>query len=388
MSNAQPAKVAAALARDVYALTKQPNKATALRTLNDLYRGNLTFADDNLLTAKTGGAPGFKVSTGFGFVLLGKSVALKGHAFIIFRGTQYLADWLTNGNIATSRSDSGFLVHDGFHSAFNTMKPRLKEFMQVLQQPKHGIHTIHCIGHSLGGALATLCARWVCNQKSTYLYTFGSPRVGLEAFANNLTDKLGSDRIFRVYHKTDPVPKLLPWPFAHVPSSGIDYYMFSPGSNFSVDYHLMPTYCASIGARTWDAIKGETEETKTDFGIARWLESKGNFPLSVTVIGWLEQALVFVLKKCLGAAHTALFGLVGGGITLIDKLAYILAKGINLAKNISRWVMLFLKRIMQVLGMKVISDKVELTQNFIRGIMLRLQRQVNIASQKALMIKI
>jgi hypothetical protein len=43
---------------------------------------------------------------------------------------------------------------------------------------------------------------------------------------------------------------------------------------------------------------------------------------------------------------------------------------------------------MQVLGMKVISDKVELTQNFIRGIMLRLQRQVNIASQKALMIKI
>jgi hypothetical protein len=52
MSNAQPAKVAAALARDVYALTKQPNKATAMRTLNDLYRGNLTFADDNLLTAK------------------------------------------------------------------------------------------------------------------------------------------------------------------------------------------------------------------------------------------------------------------------------------------------------------------------------------------------
>lgn len=81
MSTEQPAKIAAALARDVYALTKQPNKATALRTLNDLYRGNFAFADDNLLTAKTGGPPGFKVSTGFGFVLLGKSVALKGQAF-------------------------------------------------------------------------------------------------------------------------------------------------------------------------------------------------------------------------------------------------------------------------------------------------------------------
>ena len=385
MSNEQPAKVAAALARDVYALTKYKTQKLALSAINNLNKSNLAFADDNLLTATTGGPPGFKVSTGFGFVLLGKSKALKGHAFIIFRGTQYLADWLTNGNLTTSRSESGFLVHDGFHSAFNTMKPRIKDFMKVIQQPKNGIHTIHCIGHSLGGALATLCARWIGTQKSTYLYTFGSPRVGLEAFAKNTTDKLGSDKVFRVYHKTDPVPKLLPWPYAHVPASGIDYYMYSPGSHFSAAYHLMPTYCASIGARNWDVIKGETEETKTDFGIARWLESKGSYSLTVTVVGWLEQALVYVLKKCLGAAHTALAGIVGGGITLIDKLAYVLAKGINLAKNISRWVILFIKKIMQVLGMKYVADKIQLTQNFIRSILHRLQRAVTIASQQALM---
>lgn len=264
--------------------------------------------------------------------------------------------------------------------------------MRVIQQPKNGIHTVHCIGHSLGGALATLCARWVCNQESTYLYTFGSPRVGLQGFANDITGKLGSDRVFRVYHKTDPVPKLLPWPYTHVPASGVDYYMHSPGSNFSVAYHLMPTYCQSIGSRSWDVIKGEVEEIKTDFGIARWLESKGSYSLTVTVVGWLvgwlEQALVFVLKKCLGAAHTALVGLVGGGITLIDKLAYILAKGINLAKHISRWIILFIKKIMQVLGMKYVADKIELTQNFIRSILHRLQRAVTIASQKALMVQI
>jgi len=338
-----------------------------------------------LLTATTGGPPGFKVSTGFGFVLLGKSVESKGHAFIVFRGTQYLADWLTNGNLTTSRSESGFLVHDGFHSAFNSMKPRIKEFMKVIQQPKNGIHTIHCIGHSLGGALATLCARWVSKKKTTYLYTFGSPRVGLEAFAKNITEELSSDNIFRVYHKTDPVPKLLPWPYAHVPSSGIDYYMHSSGSNLSAAYHLMPTYCASIGSRSWDVIKGEVEDKKSDFGIARWLESKGSNSLSVTVVGWLEQALVFVLKKCLGVAHTALAGMVGGGITFIDKLAYILAKGINLAKHISRWVILFIKKIMQVLGMKYVADKIQLTQSFIRSILHRLQRSVNIATQQALM---
>ena len=373
------------LANNVYALTKYQTRKEALRELNLHFGDNFTFADDNLLTATTGGPPGFKVSTGFGFVLLGKSTALKGHAFIVFRGTQYLADWLTNGNFTTSRSEAGFLVHDGFHSAFNTMKPRINDFMKVLQQPRQGIHTVHCIGHSLGGALATLCARWIAKRKSTYLYTFGSPRVGLEAFAEDITGKLGSDKIFRVYHKTDPVPKLLPWPYAHTPASGIDYYMHSPGSHFSAAYHLMPTYCASIGARSWDVIKGETEDKKSDFGIARWLESKGSNSLSVTVIGWLEQALVFVLKKCLGAAHTALAGMIGGGITFIDKLSYILAKGINLVDSISRWVILFIKKIMQVLGLKVISDKLELTQNFIRSILHRLQRAVNTASQQALL---
>ena len=66
-------------------------------------------------------------------------------------------------------------------------------------------------------------------------------------------------------------------------------------------------------------------------------------------------------------------------------VAYILAKGINLAESISIWVILFIKKIMQVLGMKTVSDKLELTQNFIRSILHRLQRAVNIASQQALM---
>ncbi len=378
-------QLASALAEDVYALTKQSSKQEALALLNQNYRGSFTFADDNLLAAKTGGPPGFKISTGFGFVLLGKSTSLKGQAFIIFRGTQTLADWLTNGNIDTSRSDSGHLVHDGFHRAFNSMKPRINDFMKVIQQPRHGIHTIHCIGHSLGGALATLCANWLDTKKSTYLYTFGSPRVGLESFAENITGKLSSKRMHRVFHKTDPVPKFLPWPYAHVPSTGTDYYMSSPGTNFSAAYHLMPTYSHSIGKRSWDDIKGEVEDTKTDFGIARWLESKGSYSLTVSVAGWLEQSLVFVLKKCLGSAHTALLGAGVGVVTLIDQLSYILAKSINLADNISKWVLLYIQRIMQVLGMKRSANKLELTRSFIRSILDRLQREMTISTQKALM---
>lgn len=110
--------LAASLANNVYALTKELSKSSALRTLNLYYDSDFTFADDNLLTGTTGGPPGFKVSTGMGFVLLGKKGKLKGHAFIVFRGTQYLAEWLTNFNVSATRSESGHLVHDGFHQAF------------------------------------------------------------------------------------------------------------------------------------------------------------------------------------------------------------------------------------------------------------------------------
>lgn len=361
MSRRSP-QLTSTLAFDIYALTKAPSKDEAIRLLNRQYGGSLVFADSNLLTAKTGGL-GVKVSTGFGFVLLGKKEPYKGHAFIVFRGTQLLADWLTNLNVTTSRSDSGHLVHAGFHSSFNTMKPRINDFIKVVNQPRYNINTVHCIGHSLGGALATLCANWISTKKSTYLYTFGSPRVGFGDFAQHITKKLNSEHIFRVYNKTDPVPKLLPWPYVHVPSSGDDYYMYYPGG-LSIESHLKKAYIDNIGGRNWDKIKAEKEEVKTDFGIARWLESKGAPNFSVTTLKWLEQALMFVLKKCVGVAHTALLGLFGGGITIIDKLAYILAKGIDISNQISYWVLLFIKKIMQVLGLRPVSDAMQLTRDY------------------------
>lgn len=81
--------------------------------------------------------------------------------------------------------------------------------------------------------------------------------------------------MFRVYHRTDPVPKFLPWPYAHVPNVGIDYYLPSPETNFSATYHEMGKYIEAIKREgNWSQLKSFTEETKTEFGIARWLESK------------------------------------------------------------------------------------------------------------------
>ena len=64
-------------------------------------------------------------------------------------------------------------------------------------------------GHSLGGAVATLATAYI--RKAGYaadLYTYGSPRVGNDAFVAFVTDQPGAE--YRVTHTDDPVPRLPP----------------------------------------------------------------------------------------------------------------------------------------------------------------------------------
>src|SRR5690606_14137760 len=153
-----PSYQAARVEDDGYSLTLLPTMIDADSFLNGESGEGFNYQEQSLLKAKTGRPWFIKCRTAFGFTLLGQG-SLKGHAFFLFRGTQYLADWLTNLNISVSRSSSGQPVHDGFKSAFFTMEPKLKEFMAIVA--KNNISHIHCIGHSLGGALATLCGDWI-----------------------------------------------------------------------------------------------------------------------------------------------------------------------------------------------------------------------------------
>lgn len=145
----------ASLAQDIYALTQYNSLEESLIFLNNKYRDAFTFDTNNLLKGKTGGPGIIKCQTAFGFTLIGKG-RFEDHIFLLFRGTRYLADWLTNGNTTVSRSACGQPVHDGFNQSFISMRPQLTQFMNAL--PKGKVPSVHCIGHSLGGALATLCA--------------------------------------------------------------------------------------------------------------------------------------------------------------------------------------------------------------------------------------
>jgi triacylglycerol lipase len=373
----------ASLARSVYRLTELGSLSLAIEELNRTYTNQFSFSETNLLKGKTGGPGIIKCQTAFGFTLIGEG-ALDGHYFMLLRGTNYLADWLTNLNITVSRSTSGQPVHDGFNAAFKSMQPKLTEFMNAL--PKTKPVTIHCVGHSLGGALATVCAEWVVNSYGMhpYLYTFGSPRVGMVGFADTCTKRVGNSNIFRAYHKTDIVPFIPVWPFIHTPYRSQDYYIPSPGNYPSAEYHSMVHYIESVKGKSWQVLGGLKPEQKSDEGIANWL--KQNTPLSMTItnIEWLNHALIYVLKKCVQGAEWLISDAFTSSFTLMDKLAYILSKGVNLAETISSWVVYLIHKIMRILGYGRMVDAAEMTRDFIQTILVQLQQRLNQYAKAAL----
>ena len=378
--------VAADFANQVYSFVNSGSVSSAVDRIKSRYAAILDFQDFKDISAKTGGPGIFKSRTAFGFLALGKG-AYKGHAFIIIRGSHYTADWLTNINIGVSRSVSGQSVHNGFNTAFKSMQPQLTGFVNKLAQ--HGVHSIHCVGHSLGGGLANLCADYIATATSAkpYLYTFGAPRVGLQPFANSLSTALSPAKIFRVYHRTDIVPCIPFWPFTHAPSlmaSSYDYFQPSPGSFPSGEWHSIKKYVSTVGSHKWESLRGKKGEINDSTRVENWINSKSPIALSITNLGWLDKAINYVLGKVLKAAGSVLTIAAGASFTLMDRLAYMLEKGIVIAGKVSGMVLALIRRIMSMLGMNRTLQASDATTGFIRGIFLRLSQRVNDYARNAI----
>ena len=371
------------LAQDVYAFTKMSSYDMAMKFLKAEYGNNFTFCDQSVLKGKTGGPWMLKCRTAFGIVMIGKG-AYKGHAYIIFRGTQYLADWLTNLNILISRSHTAQPVHDGFNTAFKSMQPLLMPYISAFG--KENIHSVHCVGHSLGGALATLCGDWLKTnyKRATGIYTVGGPRVGLYDFSQSCSASVGKQNIFRLYHKTDIVPMIPPWPFVHTPLNGPDFYLPSPGIVPGAEYHDTQKYRESVQGRTWSSLANLREREKSDSQIEAWLKKSKPIAFGFEAMSWLNRAILYVLKKCMLGAAWLISKAAGTTLNLIDQLAIILKKGIDLSKSISGWVLMLIRKIMQLLGLGKVVELADLTRNFIRNIFTRLMQKANGVAKNAL----
>ena len=132
------------------------------------------------------------------------------------RGSSSLKDFLIDADFRKIKlpSDKGSngLVHSGFLSQYNSIKSRIFEIIS-----RTSVSKITFVGHSLGGAVASICALVVQNEfasKKIKCVTFGSPRVGNKEFADSF-NKVVQDSI-RVVNGQDIVPTRPYWGYEHV----------------------------------------------------------------------------------------------------------------------------------------------------------------------------
>ncbi len=123
--------------------------------------------------------------------------------FIVFRGTEPtkfsdIAADLNFFQLKDSKYKTG-KVHAGFKKALDLVWADIESYLSKNLSNKKVIVT----GHSLGAALATLCANRLSKDYNAdiTLYTFGSPRVGDKKWASNFTVSA-----FRFVNNNDIVP--------------------------------------------------------------------------------------------------------------------------------------------------------------------------------------
>lgn len=148
--------------------------------------------------------------------------------FIVFRGSDKKMDWDTNLEFSQQsfefqqtlqaqvvapkeqvypygdESKSGAKMHEGFVKSYLSVRDDVHSFIR-----NRTVSAITFTGHSLGGALSTLCAvdiQYNFPDIKIDTYTFGSPRVGNQGFADSFNRRVPNS--YRFVYGMDIVPAL------------------------------------------------------------------------------------------------------------------------------------------------------------------------------------
>ena len=128
--------------------------------------------------------------------------------YISFRGTQLTVDNLKSdlyeSLVAFPNVNMNLKVSYGFLKAWLSVRDYVSTLVNRIQPIR-----LYITGHSLGGALATLCAfdlKYYAPDIDPIVYTFASPRVGDIGFAQHYDEFI--NKSYRVQNKWDPIPRL------------------------------------------------------------------------------------------------------------------------------------------------------------------------------------
>ncbi|MGR2823002.1 lipase family protein [Vibrio vulnificus] len=340
-------------------------------------RQSISFSfEERAYTGHTGGFLGIigKSSTGFALIGEGKN-QYKDDLIIALRGTHSRGDMIADANIGLKGAPNGAVAHAGFVNLFNSIKPQVRTYLlQRNKLPK----TVHCVGHSLGGALASLFSSWLKTEFSlrTYLYTFGAPRVGLQGYADKHID-----RSYRCTHGADPVPMFPLWPFVH---SGSEYRLdASTGVVFST--HTMsengnPGYVNTASYENWDSL----QKISQNFFNKRVILDYNRRKEAAFNETWKDKILgaIITLLRDSGVASHLQFALMPT-LTVYDILARYLAKIANISKQKYEQTKGIIGHILVFSGRAAIEIN-ELSYHFIKWAFSLMKKKLMLAVQAAL----
>lgn len=304
------------------------------------------------------GVSGFGQRSNFGYCAFGKTRQRKDECLISVRGTSLFSDWLTDARLSGARGPNGYMVHKGFSNLNKVILPQVK---LALKNKKPT--AIHIVGHSLGGAVATLLADSLKYYTKLYLYTFGAPRAGSIEHATYLTHKLGAQNIYRVYHDTDPVPMVPIFPYGHCAAGEQGYLLKGTGMVISPGSHSMSLYKSNAKA-SWNAMQTIAHRRFSLETVDDVLQQASGIPggyLSSLLMRLIVKALSMIMQAAGMTAGLALLGTA----TIVDQIAYILVKGVGMVGATAEILRNLIHQIMRFVGLTV-SKSVSFTADFLR----------------------
>jgi len=371
------------IARGVYDLRTQ-SVGDALKT--GIGTDGLFAVDDGSAFKGTSGALMFRKLSTFGYIARGVG-PFNTEVLIATRGTATLADWVTDANIAIQVGPGGLPVHAGFHETWKSFAADLQAFFR-----DHNPSRVHCVGHSLGGALAALSADFVSARgiAAVELYTFGSPRVGDGLFARSLTRRISAESIHRVSHPSDPVPMIPLFPFWHLPfgGAGLAIARGNQGLVSAGAHSMASSYLAAVREHSWASLAAGQAKADDALRTQTWLEraaeGHGGFVMgSATLLSLIGKALAWLLARAgqlvMGGLGTALTA----GATVLDQIAWLLTRAAQLSKELAGHIKTLIGAIFRFLGRKL-GEAVDVTVAFMRWLLETLFSTLRAIGQRAL----
>jgi len=140
--------------------------------------------------------------------LVGYVASLGDTSVIMFRGTNpsEIQDWFINLSNRSRKVDHGN-VHAGFWTGYDCLHGQLAKVLEASKPKK-----VWITGHSLGGALAVVCAYRLSSMENLEIagvMTFGQPKVGNPAFCKHMDVTLRG-RMVHFVNESDLVPRVPP----------------------------------------------------------------------------------------------------------------------------------------------------------------------------------